>query len=256
MGKKIKKGTIYTESKMKKLSEKHPLCQPEKRNLRLGNHVKPGIVRSRFVKWPRYVQLQRKRRVLLRRLKVPGVIAQFFNPLDKSTTTQLIKLLRNNAPETRKEKFSRIRQIANDQAQNKNSKDSAKPHTVKFGLNHVTYLVEQKKAKLVVIANDVDPIENVIFLPTLCKTMDIPYCIVSNRSRLGQIVHKKSATCLALTEFKNGQSELNNIARICKEQFNSGKPEMRRPEQGHKSDVRDKKLKKLLLAEQAKKGTA
>lgn len=254
---KAKKGTIYTQSKLKKLSEKHPLCQPQPRNFRPGNHIKPRIVRSRFVRWPRYVQLQRKKRVLLRRLKVPGIIAQFFNPLDKQTTNQLVKLLQKYAPETRQQKYDRIQQKAKEQANNnKQENDSSKPSTLKFGLNHVTYLIEQKKAKLVVIANDVDPIENVVFLPTLCKTMDIPYCIVANKARLGQLVHKKTATCVALTEFKTGQSELNNIARICKDQFNSATPVLRKPQQGCKTEIRERKLQRLLQIEQAKKGTA
>ena len=34
-----------------------------------------------------------------------------------------------------------------------------KPTVVKFGLNHVTALIEAKKAKLVVIAHDVTPVE-------------------------------------------------------------------------------------------------
>ena len=250
------KRTIYTQSKLKKLSEKHPLCQPVKRNFRPGNHIRPRIVKSRFVRWPRYVQIQRKKRVLLRRLKVPVIIAQFFNPLDKQTTNQLIKLLQKYSPETRKQKNDRIQQKAKEQAQNSKEKDSSKPTSIKFGLNHVTYLIEQKKAKLGVIANDVDPIENVVFLPTLCKTMDIPYCIIANKSRLGQLIHKKSATCVALTEFKTGQSELNNITRICKDQFNSATPMMRKPEQGCKIAVREKKLQRLLLIEQAKKGGA
>lgn len=79
---------------------------------------------------------------------------------------------------------------------------NAKPTVLKFGLNHVTYLIEQKRAKLVLIANDVDPIEMVVFLPTLCKAMDIPYAIVNNKARLGQLVHKKSAAVVALTDFK------------------------------------------------------
>lgn len=77
------------------------------------------------------------------------------------------------------------------------------------------------------IANDVDPIENVVFLPTLCKSMDIPFVIVQNKARLGQLVHKKSATVLALTDFKEGQAELNNIARVAKEQFNNAHPTWR-----------------------------
>ena len=55
-----------------------------------------------------------------------------------------------------------------------------KPISLKYGLNHVTYLIEQKKAKLVLIANDVEPVELVVFLPTLCKAMDIPYAIVQS----------------------------------------------------------------------------
>jgi large subunit ribosomal protein L7Ae len=86
MVKKTKKGTIYTQSQIKKLSEKHPLSQPQKRNFRLGNAIRPRIVKARFVRWPRYVQIQRKKRILLRRLKVPPAIAQFFNPLDRSTS--------------------------------------------------------------------------------------------------------------------------------------------------------------------------
>jgi len=128
--------------------------------------------------------------------------------------------------------------------------------TLKFGLNHVTYLIEQKKAKLVLIASDVDPIETVVFLPTLCKTMDIPYAIVQNKARLGELVHKKTATVVALTDFKESQAELNNIARVCKEQFNNHVPTFKKPERGVKSQVRERRLAKLLMAEESKKGTA
>jgi len=51
----------------------------------------------------------------------------------------------------------------------------SKPYHLKFGLNHVTKLIEEKKAKLVAIANNVDPIELVVWLPNLCKKLDIPY---------------------------------------------------------------------------------
>ena len=52
------------------------------------------------------------------------------------------------------------------------------------------------------IANDVDPIETVLFLPTLCRTFDIPFCVVQNRARLGELVNKKRAAVVALTDFK------------------------------------------------------
>ena len=56
--------------------------------------------------------------------------------------------------------------------------DKKKPVVVKYGINHITTLVEQKQASLVVIAHDVDPIELVVWLPALCRRMDVPYVIV------------------------------------------------------------------------------
>ena len=165
-------------------------------------------------------------------------------------------------PETRKQKVDRLRKQAEDKLNNKEEKKGEKEVTIKYGLNHVTYLIEQKKAKLVLIANDVDPIETVVFLPTLCKTMDIPYAIVHNKSRLGKLVHKKTASCVALTDFKHNQADLNNLTRVLRETFNNSVPTWRsiilniiylEPEQGIKSQVRDRKLQKLLLAEESKK---
>jgi hypothetical protein len=49
-----------------------------------------------------------------------------------------------------------------------------------------TYFL-QKKSQLVVIAHDVDPIELVVWLPALCRKMEIPYCIVKGKSRLGAV---------------------------------------------------------------------
>ena len=95
------------------MSEKHPLTQPLKRNNRLGNHIRPRIVKSRFVKWPRYVQIQRKKRILLRRLKVPPAVAQFFETLDKATSRKYffyfkplnyIKLWKNTPQKPEKKK--------------------------------------------------------------------------------------------------------------------------------------------------------
>ena len=39
----------------------------------------------------------------------------------------------------------------------------------------------------------------VIFLPALCRKMGVPYCIVKGKQRLGRVVHRKTATCLAIT---------------------------------------------------------
>lgn len=50
---------------------------------------------------------------------------------------------------------------------------------------------------------------------------------------------------LALTDFKDSQNELNNLARICKENFNNQLPTVRKPDQGFKSKMRDTRQAKL-----------
>merc|ERR1711997_818577 len=83
------------------------------------------------------------------------------------------------------------------------------------------YQPETKKAKLVVIAHNVEPIEQVCWLPTLCRKKDVPYCIIKGKSRLGQLVHKKTATAVALTNSKpEDTSELQKLCENFKAQFN------------------------------------
>ncbi len=74
--------------------------------------------------------------------------------------------------------------VTQAEAREKGTKtDKKKPVVVKFGLNHITHLVETSKAKLVVIAHDVDPIELVVWLPAVCRKMDVPYIIVKVRTQ-------------------------------------------------------------------------
>lgn len=75
-----------------------------------------------------------------------------------------MKLLSGYAPEKPAEKKQRLLAAA-EAKKNGKKVDSKKPVVLKYGLNHITTLVENKEAKLVVIAHDVDPIELVIFLP-------------------------------------------------------------------------------------------
>ena len=78
--------------------------------------------------------------------------------------TQLFKLLHKIRPETKAEKKARLTAKAEKKASGKDEGPGKKPITVKYGINHVTALIEQKKALLVVIAHDVDPLEELIFL--------------------------------------------------------------------------------------------
>lgn len=175
---------------------------------------------SRFVRWPRYIRLQRQRAILKKRLKVPPSINQFTKTLDKNQAANLFRLLANYRPETKVEKATRLKAAAEAEAKEA-PKSSSKPHFVKFGLNHITELVESKKAKLVVIAHDVDPIELVVWLPALCRKMNVPYCIVKGKARLGYLVHQKTATAVALTDVrKEDQAKLEQIVQNVRLLFN------------------------------------
>jgi len=72
-----------------------------------------------------------------------------------------------------------------------------------------------------VIAHDVDPVELVVWLPQLCRKMDIPYVIVKGKARLGTLVHQKTAAALALTEVRPGHvHELDNFIKAVRPSYN------------------------------------
>lgn len=155
------------------------------------------------------------------RLKVPPAINQFTKTLDKNTATQLFKLFDKYRPETKEQKKERLEQAAAIVAAGK-TVESKKPVIVKYGLNHITALVEAKKAKLVVIADDVDPIELVLWLPALCRKMGVPYCVIKSKARLGTVVHKKTATALCLVDVKpEDQHALNALVSAIKANYNT-----------------------------------
>ncbi|MCC6020869.1 MAG: 50S ribosomal protein L7Ae [Thermoproteaceae archaeon] len=57
---------------------------------------------------------------------------------------------------------------------------------VKKGTNETTKAVERGLAKLVLIAEDVDPPEVVAHLPLLCEEKKVPYVYVPSKERLGK----------------------------------------------------------------------
>lgn len=73
---------------------------------------------------------------------------------------------------------------------------------LRAGIREVTAAIQQKKARLVLIAHDVEPIEIVLYLPTLCRKMGVPYCIVKGKAKLGLLVHRKTCSCIAFTQVK------------------------------------------------------
>jgi large subunit ribosomal protein L7Ae len=199
----------------------NPLIEKRTRNFGIGQDIQPKRNLSRMVKWPEYVRLQRQKKILHMRLKVPPAIAQFQHVLDKNTAAQALKLLNKYRPETKVEKKERLLKEATAIKDGKKKEDvSKKPYVVKYGLNHVVGLIENKKASLVLIPNDVDPIELVIFLPALCRKMGVPYAIIKGKARLGTVVHKKTAAVVALTEVRSeDKNELSKLVSAIKEGY-------------------------------------
>jgi len=211
----------FPQGKPGKKTAKNPLFEKRPRNYGIGQHIQPRRDLTRMVKWPEYVRLQRQRKILQMRLKVPPAIAQFQHVLDRNTAAQALKLLNKYRPETKGEKKERLLKEATAIKDGKKKEDvSKKPYTVKYGLNHVVGLVENKKASLVLIPNDVDPLELVIFLPALCRKMGVPYAIIKGKARLGTVVHQKTAAVLALTEIRTeDKSELSKLITAIKEGY-------------------------------------
>jgi len=65
---------------------------------------------------------------------------------------------------------------------------ASKTGVVRKGTNEATKAIERAQAKLVVIAEDVDPPEVVAHLPLLCDERKIPYVFVSSKDKIGSAV--------------------------------------------------------------------
>merc|ERR1719298_52564 len=102
------------------------LVEKKPRTFSIGGDILPKQALTRFVKWPKYIRIQRSRRVLYQRIKIPPAINQF-------------------KPESRSQKAERIADAAAKKAAGDKSGASKKPVCVKMGINHVTKLVEEKE---------------------------------------------------------------------------------------------------------------
>ena len=200
-----------------------PLFPSRPRTFQIGGHIRPaGRDLSRFVKWPKYIRIQRQRAVLYQRLKVPPSINQFTKVLQKNEAMTVFTLFNKYRPNTLAEKKLRIKEIAAAKAAGNAEPDTKKvPFQVKYGLKHITTLVEDKKAKLVLIANDVDPIELVMWLPALCRKMQVPFMIVKDKARLGALVHMKNAAAVCVTGVNpEDEGQLKILCNLAMEKYN------------------------------------
>jgi large subunit ribosomal protein L7Ae len=207
---------------------RNPLFERRPKNFGIGGDIAPKgkLNLHRFVKWPKCVRIQRQKRILSQRLKVPPALNQFTRTLDKNSAATLFSVLMKYRPEDKAAKKDRLLAEATARAAGKEV-EKKKPNFVKYGINHITALIESADAanrpKLVVIAHDVDPIEIVVWLPALCKKFKVPYVIVKGKARLGQLVHKKNASCVALCNVNNeDQREFAKLCEIALAQYNNG----------------------------------
>merc|ERR1712232_1207304 len=142
MGEGLKKGCNKDGSTPKEpvQSKADPLFPSRKRNFGIGGDIQPKRDLSRFVKWPRYVRIQRQRSILYQRLKVPPVVNQFTKVLGKNEAATVFSLFNKYRPETKEAKKQRINDAAAATASGSAPESSKAPIVVKFGLKHVTTL--------------------------------------------------------------------------------------------------------------------
>ncbi|MGC2034794.1 MAG: 50S ribosomal protein L7Ae [Thermoplasmata archaeon] len=84
---------------------------------------------------------------------------------------------------------------------------------IRVGTNEVTKSSERAEAKMVVMAEDVDPVEILVHIPMLCEEKRIPYIYVPKKQRLGQSAGlSKSAASVAVVEAGEAKGLLDEIA--------------------------------------------
>ncbi|MGQ9719967.1 MAG: 50S ribosomal protein L7Ae [Candidatus Jordarchaeum sp.] len=85
---------------------------------------------------------------------------------------------------------------------------------VKKGTNETTKTLERGDAKLVIIAEDVDPPEVVAHLPLLCEEKKIPYVYVPKKEQIGVAsgIDVPSAAA-SITDPGNAKDLISDIAK-------------------------------------------
>ncbi|MCQ8897888.1 MAG: 50S ribosomal protein L7Ae [Hadesarchaea archaeon] len=87
---------------------------------------------------------------------------------------------------------------------------------IRKGVNETVKAVERKQAKLVVIAEDVDPPEVVAHLPPLCEERGVPYVYVPKKQELGAAsgIEVPSASVAIVEEGEAGELLKEILSRI------------------------------------------
>ena len=105
-------------------------------------------------------------------------------------------------PEELMEKVYKLMEIARETGQ------------IKKGTNETTKATERGLAKLVIIAEDVDPPEIVMHLPVLCEEKGIPYVHVPSKKELGAAAGLQvSAASACIVDPGEAKKELDELIK-------------------------------------------
>lgn len=89
---------------------------------------------------------------------------------------------------------------------------------IRKGTNETTKAVERGQAKLVVIAEDVDPPEVVAHLPLLCDEKKIPYVYVPSKKKLGEAAGiEVAAASAAILDYGGAKDLVDEIIKQVQE---------------------------------------
>mgnify|MGYP001770653392 CR=1 FL=1 len=83
---------------------------------------------------------------------------------------------------------------------------------VRRGTNETTKMIERGLAKLVILAEDVDPPEIVMHIPLLCEERGVPYIYVPSKERLGKAVGLSTyASAVAIVDPGQAAKDLEDL---------------------------------------------
>ncbi len=214
----MKKKALDNKKKIEKIPVKMKFI-PSPKQFIVGENIRPKKDLSRFVRWPKYIKIQRQRKILFKKLKIPLVLNQFTRVLDKNLSKKIFQFL--SRYKVKKKKIHRNQNKKNFIGKKKSKKNQKQLFFLKHGINNIANLVRKKKVLFVLIANDVTPIELVIWLPELCKKSNIPFCIIKNKSRLGTLVGKKKTSCVAIDSvLERDKNKIEKIITYFRKNFN------------------------------------
>ncbi len=129
---------------------------------------------------------------------------------------------------------------------------------IRKGVNEATKVIERGEAKLVVIAEDVDPQEVVMHLPMICEEKGIPYVYVPGKKELGRSAGLEvPCAAIAIDKPGNAAEAINDITkRIPGGVKKAAAPVAEKKAEAPAAEGEDKKKEKKARAPKKKKEEA